>query len=297
VADDDSRELLAYCILACTIVLWASGFAGIEFVLDRIDPYSLSALRLFVASATLVVAAAALRIPLPEREDLPLIAGTGFLAFTAYHMTLNFGMSFADVGAGQSSFIVSTTPIWTTLLAWYALGETLTYRTWIGLALGLGGVGWLSLDPSELALSVGSLLVLGTALCNGSQLVLQKRLLERYRSLHLAIYLTVLGSAPMLLYVPWLVEPAASLDWAGWLVLLYLGAIPIALGYFLNAITLSIIDASRMSQGLLLIPPVATLIAWWTIGETPSPRLYVAGPMILAGVLLGQLDRSQDGAE
>lgn len=296
-ADDDSRELLAYCILACTIVLWASGFAGIEFVLDRIDPYSLSALRLFVASATLVVAAAALRIPLPEREDLPLIAGTGFLAFTAYHMTLNFGMSFADVGAGQSSFIVSTTPIWTTLLAWYALGETLTYRTWIGLALGLGGVGWLSLDPSELALSVGSLLVLGTALCNGSQLVLQKRLLERYRSLHLAIYLTVLGSAPMLLYVPWLVEPAASLDWAGWLVLLYLGAIPIALGYFLNAITLSIIDASRMSQGLLLIPPVATLIAWWTIGETPSPRLYVAGPMILAGVLLGQLDRSQDGAE
>lgn len=296
-ADDDSRELLAYSLLACTIVIWASGFAGIEFVLDQIDPYSLSALRLFVASATLIVAGLALRIPLPEREDLPLIAGTGFLAFTAYHMSLNFGMSYADVSAGQSSFIVSTTPIWTTILAWYALGEDITYRTWIGLAMGLAGVGWLSLDPTELSLSIGTLIVLGTAFCNGSQLVLQKRLLDRYRSLHLAIYLTVIGSTPMLAYVPWLVEPATSLDAAGWLVLLYLGMVPIALGYFLNAITLSIIDASRMSQGILVIPPVATVIAWWTLGEIPSTRLYIAGPMILIGVLLGQLDRSDDESD
>jgi len=291
VADTDSRTLLAYGLLSCTIVIWASAFSGLEFVLDQIDPYSLSVLRLLTASATLVAAAAALRVPLPEFEDLPLIAGTGLLAFSLYHLTLNFGLSYANVGAGQSSFIISTTPIWTTLLAWYALDESITYRTWIGLALGLGGVGWLSLDPGELSLSIGSLVVLGAALCNGAQLVLQKRLLERYESLHLAIYLTVIGSMPMLALLPWTIEPAAALDTAGWIVTLYLGIFPVALGYFLNAITLSIIDASRMSQGILVIPPVATVIAWWTLGEVPSTRLYVAGPMILVGVLLGQLDQ------
>lgn len=280
--------------MATTIVIWASAFSAIKFVLGELDPFSLSALRLLIAAATLAGAGAAMRIPLPRREDLPLIAGTGLLAFTIYHLTLNVGLSFDAVGAGQGSFIISTTPIWTTLLAWHFLGEQSTYRTWTGLALGLCGVAWLSLDPDALSISVGSLVVLGAACVNACQIVLQKRLLERYEPLHLGIYLTVVGSLPMLGYLPWILEPAAQLSASGWWATLYLGVVPIGVGYLLNAVVLSILDASRMSQGILLIPPVATLIAWWTLAEIPSTQLYIGGPLILAGVLLGQLDRHQE---
>ena len=290
-AAPDARVGLAYAILGTVVLIWGSAFAGLKFVLAEIDPYTLTALRLEIASAALLAAAGVMRIPLPDARDLPWIVGTGLLGFSFYHMSLNFGLSFPGVGAGQSSFIISTTPIWTTMLAWRFLGEQITYKTWLGLAFGLTGIGWMSLDPSELTISVGSFVVLFAALCNASQIALQKKLLERYPPLHLAIYLTLIGSVPFIAALPWLVGDGLSMSATAWAVTLYLGVVPIAVGYFANAVVLSIIDASRMSQAILLIPPVATLIAWLTLGETPSTQLYIGGPLILVGVLLGQLDR------
>ncbi len=287
-----SRVGFAYALLAATICVWSSAFAGLKYVLTHIDPYSLTTLRLTIASACLGVGALIAETPLPERRDLPLLVATGLLGFSVYHSSLNFGLSFRGVSAGQGSFLISTTPIWTTLLAWQFLGEHTTWRTWLGLVLGLTGVGWMSLDPESLAISTGSFIVLFAALCNAGQIVLQKRLLERYRAIDLAVYLTILGSLPLVAYLPWVLETAATLPASGWAVAIYLGVVPIALGYFANAVVLSIIDASRMSQALLLIPPVATLIAWLTLGEVPSSQLVIGGPLILLGVLLGQLDRS-----
>lgn len=287
----DKRVAFAYLLLTATVLVWASAFAGLKYVLGQIDPYALTALRLAVASAALTTGGLIAGAPLPKREDLPLIAATGLLGFALYHLSLNFGLSFPGVSAGQGSFVIATTPIWTTLLAWRFLGEHITYRTWVGLAFGLTGVGWMSLDPDALTISTGSFIVLVAALCNGGQLVLQKRLLARYRPLHLAIYLTVIGSIPWFFYLPWALDPAAGLGARAWAVVLYLGVVPIALGYFANAVVLSILDASRMSQALLAIPPVATLIAWWTLGEPPSSQLLIGGPLVLVGVVLGQLDR------
>lgn len=293
-ADTDTERSVgfAYLLLLTTIVAWASAFSALKFVLVEIDPYALTTLRLLIAASTVAVTAVLFGVPLPEKRDAPWIVATGLLGFTIYHMSLNFGLSFDDVGAGQGSFIISTTPIWTTLIAWRFLEEHAGYRTWIGLSLGLTGVGWMSLDPEQLSLSVGSLIVLFAALCNACQIVLQKRLLERYRPFHLAIYLTFIGSLPMVGYLPWIIDSATGMSGSAWAATLYLGIVPVPLGYFANAIVLSIIDASRMSQALLLIPPLATLVAWLTLAEVPSTQLYIGGPLILLGVLLGQLDRS-----
>ena len=290
-ANEPTNPKTAYLTLTSTILLWGSAFSGLKFVLGQIDPYTLSALRLLVAAGGLALAAVVFDVPMPEREDWPQIGVTGLVAFACYHLALNFGMSFPAVSAGQASFIISTTPIWTAILAWRFLDERTTWRTWLGLTLGLGGIGYMSLDLQQLTISPGLLVVLLAALFNAVNLVLQKDLLDRYRGLHVAIYLTIVGSLPMLLYLPWAWGPAGGLDATTWLVVLYLGLGPIALGYFLNTITLSILDASRMSQAILLVPPVATLIAWLALGEAPSTQLFVGGPLILIGVLLGQMDR------
>jgi drug/metabolite transporter (DMT)-like permease len=293
--DETTRELFAYGLLLTTMFIWASAFAGLEFVLAEIGSHTLTTARLAIAALGLAGAGVAMRIPLPEWRDLPMIGAIGLLGFTFYHSLLNFGLSYADVSAGQGSFVVSTIPIWTAVLAWLYLGERVTVRTWIGLALGLGGVGYMSLDPDALTISTGSFVIVGAAMSAAGNIVLQKRLLDRYRALHLSIYVTIAGALPMLLYLPWAWEGLASLGWGRWAVTIYLGLGPIALGYFLNAVSLSILDANRTSQFLLLIPPIATVIAWWTLGEIPSDQLYVGGPLVLVGVLLGQLDRMQQG--
>jgi drug/metabolite transporter (DMT)-like permease len=288
---DGDRRGLAYVLLIVTMTIWASAFPGIKFVLRQIDPYALAMLRLAFASAGLGIAAWWMSAPLPDTEDLPALLATGFLGFAVYHSLLNFGLSFDDVSAGQGSFIISTIPIWTTLLAWQFLHEVITVRTWLALALGLGGVGVISLDPDTLSLSVGSPIIICAAMSAAANIVLQKQLLEKYSAIHVSIYATIFGTIPLLAYLPVSISDIAALNASGWAVVAYLGLVPIALGYFLNAVSLSILPANRSSQFLLLVPPIATLIAWLTLGETPSTQLYFGGPMILAGVLLGQLER------
>ena len=276
----------AYLLLLLTMVIWASAFAGIRYVLSEIDPMSMTALRLFVASVVLIVLAVVFRVRLPRRQDWPVLILAALSGFTIYHYLLNLGT--ATISAGQASFVIATIPIWTAVLAWRFLGERLSLRNWAGLLLGLCGVGVMSLDFSSLSVGVGTWIVLGSAVSAGVNMVISKDLLNRYRPLDIAVYAAVLGALPYLLHLPWTLEAAADLSPPGWLVLIYLGAVPIGVGYWLSSIALATLPANQVAQMLLLVPPMAAVIAWATIGEVPSVMLFVGGPMILVGVLLGR---------
>lgn len=282
----------AYGILLFTMFIWASAFAGIRYVLRQLDPMSMTALRLFGAAAFLLLVIVALRIPVPRRKDWPRLGAAAVLGFSIYHYLLNLGTD--TITAGQASFIIATIPIWTAVLAWRFLGEILTAKNWIGLLLGLAGVGLMSLDPDQLSLGVGSWLVLGAAMCAAANIVITKDLLVRYRAIDISAYAAVLGAIPFLAHLPWTWTASAGVDLSGWLVLLYLGVVPIGLGYWLSSIALAALPANRVAQMLLLIPPMAAVIAWVTIGETPSKMLYIGGPLILIGVWLGKPVRGKD---
>jgi len=278
----------AYAILLVNMVIWASSFAAIRFVLRQTDAMTMTALRLFVAAGCMGVVIAVFNIPLPRRDDWPGLSAAALLGFSVYHYLLNLGTE--TVTAGQASFIVATIPIWTALLAWHVLDEYLSPKNWLGLALGLVGVGSMSLDFSGGIpnIGIGSWLVLGAALSAGANIVITKDLLARYRPIDIAAYAACIGALPFLLHVPWTWTASAELATSGWLALLYLGVVPIGLGYWLNSIALAALPAHQVAQMLLLIPPMAALIAWVTIGETPPMMLLVGGPLIVTGVLLGQ---------
>ncbi|MFU8803320.1 MAG: DMT family transporter [Bradymonadaceae bacterium] len=283
--EEVGRIALAYGVMIFTMIIWASSFAGIRYVLREISPMALTVTRLGIASVFLFGVALVLRVPIPRREDWWRLLWCALLGFSIYHFLLNAGA--AHITAGQASFIVATIPIWTTLLAGRFLKETITGRTWLGLAIGLGGVGYMSLEPGDASVSWGSFLVLLCAVCAAGNMTLTKDLLGRYRAIDISIYATVIGSLPLLLHLPWTFLEVREMSITAWWVTIYLAVIPIGLGYWLSSIALSILPASRASQMLLLVPPIAAVIAWFFIGEVPSTRLFVGGPLIVAGVLVG----------
>ena len=278
----------AYGVLFFTMFTWASAFAGIRFVLRQLDPMSMTAIRLFSAAGFMILVGLVLRVPMPDRQDWSRLLAAAFLGFSIYHYLLNLGT--ATITAGQASFIIATIPIWTALLASRFLAEKLSVKNWLGLLLGLVGVGLMSLDFSGNGngIGIGSWLVLGSAICAGANIVISKDLLLRYRAIDVAAYATIIGALPFLLHIPWTWTASAELDQMGWLVLLYLGLVPIGLGYWLSSIALAALPASRVAQMLLLIPPMAAIIAWLTIGEPPSKMLFVGGPLIVVGVIMGR---------
>jgi len=80
--------------LAClisTVVLWASAFPAIRVGVDGLGVGGLSFWRLAVASVALAVVSPVLRVRLPRRRDLPLIALCAFTGMSAYQLLLNWG--------------------------------------------------------------------------------------------------------------------------------------------------------------------------------------------------------------
>lgn len=283
------RLALAYVLLFATMAIWGSAFAGIRYTLREISPLTLTAARLAIAGVLMLAVGVARRTPLPARGDRLQVIAAALLGFTIYHLLLNVGADY--ISAGQASFIVATTPIWTAVLASQFLGERVSLQAWVGLLISMAGMAYMSLGAGDLSVGVGSLLVLVSALCAAGNVVLSKSLLSRYRPLDFSIYTTVIGAIPLLVYGPWAVPELAAMSPLAWVVLLYLGAVPIALGYWLSNVALSILPASRTSQMLLLVPPMAAVIAWLFIDEAPDERLLVGGPLILVGVLLGNVRR------
>lgn len=281
------RNLLAYILLILTMVMWASAFSGIRYMLDFMTPMSFTVLRMVIASATMLVVGLLRGVKLPERRDLKYVVSAGILGFSGYHLLLNLGAT--HISAGQASFIIATTPIWTAVLAAKFLRETITMRIAGGLAISLLGVSIISLSGAGVSVSVGVLFVLLAALCDAIYTILSKGLLERYRAIDFAVYSTLIGCLPMFVYLPWAWPEVAALNAKAWMVVIYLGVVPVSLGYWLSNVALSILPATRATQMMLLVPAIAAVIAWLVLGEQPGMQMLIGGPLILLGVLVGNV--------
>jgi drug/metabolite transporter (DMT)-like permease len=173
--------------LAATVVFWASAFAGIRAGLDDYGPGQIALFRFAVASAVLGAFALATRMPLPERRDLPAVFLAGFLAFTVYHVALNYGE--LVVAAGAASVLINTAPLFTALLAVLFLGERLRLLGWVGMAVSFCGAALISAGEGEgFGLEPQALLILLGALSSSIYFVFQKPYLQKYGALAFTTY-------------------------------------------------------------------------------------------------------------
>ena len=181
--------------LAGTVVFRASTFAGIRAGLGEYGPGEIALFRFVVASVVLGCIALVTRMRLPERRDLPAVFLAGFLAFTVYHVALNYGE--VAVGAGAASVLINTAPLFTALLAVTFLGERLRVLGWVGMAVSFFGAVLISAGEGEgFGLAPQALLILLAALSSSIYFVIQKPYLQKYGArLH---YLRCLGRYPPL---------------------------------------------------------------------------------------------------
>ncbi|MCW2570231.1 MAG: protein of unknown function transrane [Frankiales bacterium] len=278
------RPALPLAAALVTIVLWASAFVAIRHVGHVVSPGPLTLGRLLVGSLVLGLVMLTRRRPLPARRFWPRLVICGVLWFGLYSVALNAAERRID--AGTASMLVNVGPVFIAVMAGLFLGEGFPRRLLVGTAVSLAGVVVIGVATSGGggADAVGVALCLLAAASYSIAMVAQKPLLVDLPGLQVTWLACTVGAVVCLPFGPALVRELDGADASVWWWVVYLGAFPTALGFTTWAYALARTSAGRLGATTYLVPPVAILLSWLLLGETPAGLALLGGLLCIGGV-------------
>jgi drug/metabolite transporter (DMT)-like permease len=267
-----------------TVLLWASAFVGIRAAGEDLSAGPLTLGRLLVGAVALGALVGLRRDAWPPRAALPRLLACGLLWFGAYNILLNAAEQRID--AGTAAMLVNVGPVILAVLAGVLLHEGFPRSLLTGCAIAFAGAIVIGLATSERSVDAGwgAVLCVAAAAAYAGGVVAQKPLLEHTSALQVTFLACVVGAVACLPFAPGLVSelgdaPVASAAWT-----VYLGVFPTAIGFTTWAYALKRTSAGKMGATTYLVPPIAVVLGWAILGETPPVLALAGGALCLAGV-------------
>jgi drug/metabolite transporter (DMT)-like permease len=286
-----SAHRQAVLLLITVVLAWGFVWPVNKVILATLPPlWSVVARSAIATVALFALMLARGRLAWPPREDLPVLVGITLLHMVGFTALSTWGL--ALVPAGRSVVLAYTTPIWVAPGARLVLGEALTARRMVGVAIGLAGLAVLfnpeALDWTDGRLVLGNLAILAAALLWATSILHIRAHRWRSTPLDLVPWETLLATvilAPLALAT----TPLPRIEWSAPLVLmlLYAGIPGTALAYWAVAMASRDLPAVTTSLGLLATPVVSVVVATLWLGEPLTLSLAAAIVLILGGVAIG----------
>jgi Predicted permease, DMT superfamily len=274
--------------LICAATIWGSVFVVTKSLLGEVGPFTLGALRFFVALIILIPFAyrQGYRFSLSLR---PRFLISGLLGVTLYFAVFNIGLLFTS--ASNAALIQGSIPAVTALLSMIFLKERLSRLQILGITLsllglllitGAGGAGGSS------APLLGDLLILGSVLAWAGYTVQGKKFMGH---LPLMVSTTAGMVAGFLFLLPFAVgelflQGLPRISVGGAMQLLYLGGAATALAYGLWNYGLKFMPANKVGSYINLVPVIGLLLGWIVLHEPLSLLNVGGGAVVLLGVWL-----------
>lgn len=268
-------------------VLWGLTFPATAYALQHYPPLLTAALRFILLSVPTI-----LLVPRPQVRLIWLV-GTGLGLGLMQFAFLYTGMA-AGMPPGLASLVLQAQAPFTMLLAVLLLGERLSVRAGMGVAIALAGLMIVGAARAQTVSWLPVLLTLlgalGWAIGN-----LCSRLARPSRPLHLTMWMSVIPPVPLLALSLLLegpqVGPAlaraftrAALPANLGLLYIVVGASVIGFGIWNTLMTRN--PASVVAPWSLLVPVVGVLSSWAAFGDMPSATELAAGGLVIVGVLI-----------
>ncbi|HDJ2892904.1 TPA: DMT family transporter [Staphylococcus aureus] len=269
-----------------TIILWGSAFPMIKIALNDFSAESLSASRLILATIILLPFVIIKKLPTPELRDIPIIFILGFCGFVIYHTALNFGETL--VSAGISGILVSTTPIFSSALAYIFLKEHFSKWNWLSSLVAFIGISIISISKDDYTTInvLGVFIILLASFSESLYFTFQKKYIEKYGFIAFTLY-TIMASSPfMLIFIPEIINDIHGATFTSIVSVLYLAIFPTIIPYVLLAYIVKSVGVSDATMSLYLTPIVSLLLSYLLLDELPTTLAIIGGLITLLGVSL-----------
>lgn len=269
-----------------TIILWGSAFPMIKIALNDFSAESLSAFRLILATIILLPFVIIKKLPTPELRDIPVIFILGFCGFVIYHTALNFGETL--ISAGISGILVSTTPIFSSALAYIFLKERFSKWNWLSSLVAFIGISIISISKDDYTTInvLGVFIILLASFSESLYFTFQKKYIEKYGFIAFTLY-TIMASSPfMLIFIPEIINDIHGATFTSIVSVLYLAIFPTIIPYVLLAYIVKSVGVSDATMSLYLTPIVSLLLSYLLLDELPTTLAIIGGLITLLGVSL-----------
>lgn len=300
-----ARGYLLYLLAATFFAV--NGTIAKSMLLSDIDAARLAQFR--VTSAFLVMLVfvaltrpAALRL---RRAEIPLLLLYGILGVTMTQWL--YFVAIARLPVGVALLIEFTAPIMVTLWFHFAWHQPARRLVWVALAMALAGLAlvaqvWqgFSLDAIGVAAAVGAAISLAVYYLAGDR---QLRVANPRDPVSLTMWGFGAATAFWAVFAPWWSFPWGALNGDGyplgptgpavplWVLAIYLVMLGTVVPFWLVLAAMRILRASQASVVGMVEPILASLVAWFALGETMTAIQVGGAIVVLAGVTLAERSR------
>jgi drug/metabolite transporter (DMT)-like permease len=292
------RVILDWSLIAAlgTMIAWGMNFVFVKYLLEHLGLGAFMFLRFLVLpllGLALLVVVFRHRVAhtWPRRADLPRFLACALIGHVLHISAVMYGMNLST--AFSSSLVLTCQPLFT-LAILAALGvERLRRQQVAGTLVAFAGIALFLGDKFTRGLSnagLGDLTLLVAGAAFSLYTVLSRPLADRYGPLIVLSY-TLLFSMPVMLPVTWTYFgdlKAASLGPAVWAALFWALVVCSFLGWLTWTWVNSVRGVARSAPFMYLMPPVAGVMAWLTLGEQFTWLKLGGAAVTMAGVAWAQ---------
>lgn len=279
----------AYAFPLVFVLLWSTGFIGARLGLPHTEPLTFLLIRYIAVLACMALVAVLTRAPWPASANAWFHIGVAGLLLHGVYLGGVFIAISKGLPAGVTSLVVGVQPLLTAVGAGWLLHETVLKRQWLGLLLGLLGVGLVVFGKIGSGFGMEALWPAVAALLGITAGTLyQKRFCAPFdwRTGAIAQFLP---TALLTFVGAWLTE-SFRVEWTGelvfamgWLVfVLSIGAISLLNWLIRHS------DAVNVASLFYLVPPCTALVAWLLFDEAFTGLALVGMALTVWGVYLAR---------
>jgi drug/metabolite transporter (DMT)-like permease len=279
---------LGLVLLAGLSFAWGINWPFMKIVLAEIPLWTFRSWSCLIAGLLLLAIGHVTggRVKPTRAEWTPILVGA-LLNVTIWHVFVALGVM--EMASGHAAVLAFTMPLWSAIISVVFLGEKMTGRVALALALGIGGI-FVLLSRNFTAVGespLGAAYMLTASVGWAIGTLYQKRQRFTVGTLALAGWQLALGTVPMFIILPFadgIHFPQASA--AAWGAAAYTTVVALVFAYFAWFKIVSLFPASIAGIGTLLTPVIGMVSGAVVLGEPFGWREILAMTLIGSALVL-----------